>query len=609
MVEQPDKNKIKINNIYFTINIYSIRIQMRDYFLEKYYEEYFVTESRKNRYKDMFEGLGIPEEHYIDEIDWAIKTLKREDRIIWFLRWFKTCLLGNIESVNNELAEKWLKAYAKKMITTNNGNTEKIPDVIELWKTGTVSFSDIRRLKIKLEHLLSLPISEIQNYKFNYQTIHTIIDDLEDFEREWKKSRKEWIDITEELEDGTIDVIHDFNDGFVWLNLNKAYCELEGDAMGHCGNAPRESTEDKILSLRKIKKENGQILSRPSVTFILNENRNLTEMKGRGNSKPDPKYHPYIIKLLTLKYNNDWLVNKLIGGEYLSENDFEIEDLNEELKKELFKVRPDLKPLRQIYLEDGITEVVLNKIKTIDGFLGIKNNIAYYKGYDSIKDFIDTFEGKTSFTGKNVIEKISSYYPYIVGDKYIELYDISVDSQERRGLFKEYLSKYKNEKQIAEYLIEDLGLDGIEDEEQLFYIFDDNYGEILNNAYHHGYESGTSSEMYNSFSKEFIDGLAIEAELEDGNIFTGEVVLKDNNLDSELLYRYDLKTKGDCLNLLEIIDRLDRSHYESIKELLEDGENYDIDDMYEPYHGFGEYDESVAIERLHELLEEEGIVD
>ena len=102
--------------------------------------------------------------------------------------------------------------------------------------------------------------------------------------------------------------------------------------MGHCGNAPRQHTDDVILSLRKVVVSGSDKYHIPHLTFILNGDGELTEMKGRANEKPAKKYHPYIIKLLL----ND-AIKGIKGGGYAPENNFSLHDLDENVRKDLMR--------------------------------------------------------------------------------------------------------------------------------------------------------------------------------------------------------------------------------------------------------------------------------
>lgn len=118
-----------------------------------------------------------------------------------------------------------------------------------------------------------------------------------------------------------------FPDGYSWVDLERRYCELERDTMGHCGNVGG-ALDDTILSLRDKK-------NIPYLTFILNKGI-LGEMKGRGNDKPSTKYHPYIIELLKLP-----IIKRIKGEGYLPEKNFKLSDLKEDQLEELIKIKPN----------------------------------------------------------------------------------------------------------------------------------------------------------------------------------------------------------------------------------------------------------------------------
>ena len=124
-------------------------------------------------------------------------------------------------------------------------------------------------------------------------------------------------------------VLISFPDGWKWLDLEKGYCGIEGASMGHCGNVAGQMNRDhNIFSLR-----NPQNV--PYLTFVDNGDGVLGEMKGRFNNKPEKKFHPYILALL--KHPR---INKIKGGGYLPENNFQISDLSDKDKKDLDEVKP-----------------------------------------------------------------------------------------------------------------------------------------------------------------------------------------------------------------------------------------------------------------------------
>ncbi len=112
-----------------------------------------------------------------------------------------------------------------------------------------------------------------------------------------------------------------FPDGSAWFDLRTNECEDESTAMKHCGEANGRET---LLSYRtsngSVKFLNGDewTLWRPHVTAVMNrKTRYLTQIKGRANRIPDPKYFPYIVKLLESNYVRGIdTVNTPVNGDF-----------------------------------------------------------------------------------------------------------------------------------------------------------------------------------------------------------------------------------------------------------------------------------------------------
>ena len=120
------------------------------------------------------------------------------------------------------------------------------------------------------------------------------------------------------------EIFIDLGNGWKWVDLDRSYCELEGQAAGHCGNANYQSG-DNILSLRDAQ-------NRIHMTVVVDSGGYTTEMKAPGNRKPKSYTHPYVVELLL----NDNI--KGVGqGRFLPEKDFKITDLNFELASKLAK--------------------------------------------------------------------------------------------------------------------------------------------------------------------------------------------------------------------------------------------------------------------------------
>lgn len=243
--------------------------------------------------------------------------LKKEDRIMWYLRFYRQYLIS--QYLNKDIFDP---VKIQKIISDYD---RKVGFPYEKEAIGAISIVN------HLSHFLSLPIPEIQNYQFRNQPAHVILDEFEALEQEWKKT------VSSMFIDNDSEILIDFKDGWFWVNTKEASCSKEADAMGHCGNSPRSHTDDQLLSLRKGKEIGGDRYWEPHLTFILNDNGQLTEMKGKGNDKPSDRYHPMIIKLLLHP-----IVQGIVGGGYLPENNFSISDLSDDQARALVTQKPAL---------------------------------------------------------------------------------------------------------------------------------------------------------------------------------------------------------------------------------------------------------------------------
>ncbi len=273
----------------------------------------------------MFQGIlqvnPRTQEPISRKIEWARRVLEREDRIIWYLRLIQAAYF--VEFTQDERlskqANKKLDQIAAKMGMDRN--------------TLANHAGSVDRYEQQLTHFLSMPINNIQRYVFDAQSPDEIMNAFKQAEDDWKEDQDRTVP-----EDPDSEVVMDFGDGYAWYNLNKAYCSNEADAMGHCGNSPRMNSNDTILSLRRRQKIGGEDILTPVLTFILKDDGQLTEMKGRGNDKPAARYHKYIVPLL----RSD-VVNGITGGGYMPENNFSLSDLeDDELADELRDEKPGL---------------------------------------------------------------------------------------------------------------------------------------------------------------------------------------------------------------------------------------------------------------------------
>ncbi len=272
-----------------------------------------------------------------EEIQQSKKILKRNDRIVWYLREMRLQYLRALTEVLNESTYELAETNNLRELLTNEFKrikTKYTIDTIHDLETeygvhGDHEVDDMENLIYTFDHFLSMDIRKINDYTFKYQTptdIITYFDEIEQAEGDELKGQpvSKGEDATEFLK---------LREHWIWFDLGKAYCSDEGGAMAHCGNSTAQNDENKtILSLRE--KKGSKWL--PHLTFIyLKAEKALGEMKGVSNSKPTEKYHKYIIPLL-----EDDRIQILAGGGYKSQNNFKLSDLDDATAARIAKDKP-----------------------------------------------------------------------------------------------------------------------------------------------------------------------------------------------------------------------------------------------------------------------------
>lgn len=271
------------------------------------------------------------------QIAWAKEYLKKNDRIIWFLRWVRLDMIKDAEfygrhrepsSVEKAIPpgtlEKELKALSAK--AGRPYSVDDVPNVVQL--------------KQSLQHFMSIEDRDMQSRQFGYEPPVQLLNELSALEDAYKEKAQ-----ADErmLEPQTGDkAFIKFGNGWAWWALSRGYCSEEAKAMGHCGNQG-QVTGDQIISLREPRKKNGKTYWEPHLTFIFDKSSGLIgESKGRGNDKPAARYHPYIISLL-----KDKRIKGMKGGGYLPSHNFSMNDLPEEERAKLEAEKPALMTLKR----------------------------------------------------------------------------------------------------------------------------------------------------------------------------------------------------------------------------------------------------------------------
>ena len=214
-----------------------------------------------------------------DELTWAKSALERPDRINWYMLIVKNYFNNTLDRVK-----------------------------------GTYRFTSLDQLHNDLTHFYGYNVPAIERYVYNQQSIGDVLSALD---RELKKYQEAERNRPRPVTPRTGDhVLFDFGSGVQWWFVDRGYCPDEGRSGQHCGNVVGQHKKDqRMLSLRK----DGNVL----LTFVLEPDGTLGEMKARGNQKPVARYHPYIAKLLM------WdRITGITGQGYMPDANFSMFDLS-----------------------------------------------------------------------------------------------------------------------------------------------------------------------------------------------------------------------------------------------------------------------------------------
>jgi hypothetical protein len=234
-----------------------------------------------------------------DNLKQAKTILTKQDRIVWYLKVLRAYLSNTIDKVQ-----------------------------------GTYHFTNMEQFNTDLFHYYGYNIGEIQNTQLTNQNISELFETFQKAVEIYQKSDKPPVPV----QHGDYELIK-CNDGTSWWFVDRAFCEEEGRSGKHCGNVTGKYEQNqRILSLRNT---NHNVI----LTFILEPNGFLGEMKAKANLKPSEKYHPNIMQLLL-----NPIVKGIKGAGYAPYMNFSIFDLSEQ----------DL----QILIKHGKESFIANQIES-----------------------------------------------------------------------------------------------------------------------------------------------------------------------------------------------------------------------------------------------------
>ena len=162
---------------------------------------------------------------------------------------------------------------------------------------------------------------------------------------DYQQAENECFDFQQTQEDPD-KIMHVFDDGSYWYDLDTYQCEMEGNRMGHCGTDQRGT----LYSLRK--KEPGQKASKSYITISYNtQDETIYQIKGRQNTCPPQELWKHIAKFIEItgaeklaetgEYSNDvdgfeelgkWL-DKNAGIEFEGSFEKRMEEFRQEVER------------------------------------------------------------------------------------------------------------------------------------------------------------------------------------------------------------------------------------------------------------------------------------
>ena len=523
---------------------------------QEWHDQASAQNDKKAEYEDSWFSMDQLRTDIQTEIKRAKQSLKKNDRIVWYLK-----------LVRQELAYNLAHHTKHSSIPFNGPSNSVNPRLYEL------------------EHFLSLPIPEIQNLQFKNQTPIEIISIFSEAERQWKASRGQLVPFNDDDK-----VVMQFPDGFAWVFLDREYCETEGGAMGHCGNRPSARRGDTILSLRRLVQTGNEKLWRPSLTFIIDGNGLIGEMKGRGNEKPAEKYHPHIIALL----KSD-LVNGIKGGGYLPQNNFSVNDLSEEEQEDLFSVKPQYASVLYLYKKYGMNKSLAEKIThEMDDvtFSGFTEDLKYgiIKTYPNWEHLVADV-GDRDFN--RIVDNLDDMFVDHGADSDPESVWNDLDKKDKIAIGR-YLQVNEPDSIAAwceenNYDIEDYDPKNESDVFSVIQFMDGDFLSALNTASFDAMQSGAEADCFKHIKSALTGGV-------DG---AGDywVYIVWDNPENEYEFKYDAKVSL-VVKTQDLIKLIETDYFEEIEMYhAEDWLDEPIK-LEEPYYGYSGYNESVAIERF-----------
>jgi len=188
-------------------------------------------------------------------------------------------VVQNVNAAWGKPAGTWRKSFMKavKALSKAGVESEKVEKVKE-W-LQTYMMQEFRSWYSQYNELFAWLNDEPTNYE--------LIKNEDDINSAYNTAKQD----LENREDPDY-VIHEFDDGSYWYNLNVSNCDVEGERMGHCGSDSRGV----LVSLRKRQGKRKASSSYVTMTWEAEGygGNNLYQIKGRSNEAPPDEVWDHI---------------------------------------------------------------------------------------------------------------------------------------------------------------------------------------------------------------------------------------------------------------------------------------------------------------------------
>lgn len=265
--------------------------KMRNMGMPEPFAEWFLdflpdySKQHAHWYAAQFSSMMHQFKDHINQYKKAIKRGKKEPR-----------LAKDMQALASIQFQKWKDAI---------GDTINDIEVIDKWaESANINLSKKKEVKLSIG-------DEVETIKFNFSSAI--------------KAAKQHYN----LQDGKI--FMNLSGGWYWLDRESNYCSIESSLMGHCGRA--DDSDSTLFSLRDPS-------GMPHITAEIlfdDDGTVIKQMKGKGNTTPDKKYHEMIYSLL--KNKNLELKHYHATGRW--GGDLRWGDIPEDVREEIAEVHED----------------------------------------------------------------------------------------------------------------------------------------------------------------------------------------------------------------------------------------------------------------------------